>query len=56
MLDSHAKLAEKLAKLEAKYDGQFRVVFEALNELMAPPEPKRKLIGFSVKERRASYR
>ncbi len=56
MLDSHAKLAEKLAKLEAKYDGQFRVVFEALNELMAPPEPKRKPISFSVKERRASYR
>ena len=55
MLDSHAKLAEKLAELEAKYDGQFRVVFEALNELMAPPGPKRKPIGFSVKERRARY-
>ncbi len=55
MLDSHAKLAQKLAELEAKYDGQFRVVFEALNELMAPPEPKRKPIGFSVKERRARY-
>jgi hypothetical protein len=55
MLDSHAKLAEKLAELEAKYDGQFRVVFEALNELMAEPEPKRKPIGFSVKERRARY-
>ena len=45
----------KLAELEAKYDGQFRVVFEALNELMAEPEPKRKPIGFSVKERRARY-
>ena len=55
MLDSHAKLAQKLAELESKYDGQFRVVFEALNELMAPPEPKRKPIGFSVKERRARY-
>jgi hypothetical protein len=31
------------------------VVFEALNELMAEPEPKRKPIGFSVKERRARY-
>ena len=55
MFDSHAKLAQNLAELEAKYDGQFRVVFEALNELMAPPEPKRRPIGFSVKERRARY-
>ena len=55
MLDSHAKLAKKLAGLEAKYDEQFRVVFEVLNELMAAPEPKRKPIGFSVKERRARY-
>lgn len=55
MLDSHAKLAKKLAGLEAKYDEQFRVVFEVLNELMAAPTPKRKPIGFSVKERRARY-
>jgi len=55
MLDSHAKLAKKLAGMEAKYDEQFRVVFEVLNELMAAPEPKRKPIGFSVKERRARY-
>ena len=55
MLDSHAQLAQKLVELEAKYDGQFRVVFEALNELMATPEPTRKPIGFSVKERRARY-
>ena len=55
MLDSHAKLAQKLAELESKYDEQFRVVFEVLHELMATPEPKRKPIGFSVKERRARY-
>ena len=55
MLDSHAKLAKKLAGLEAKYDEQFRVVFEVLNELMAAPAPKRKPISFSVKERRARY-
>jgi hypothetical protein len=30
-------------------------VFEVLNELMAASEPKRKPIGFSVKERRARY-
>jgi hypothetical protein len=55
MLDSHVQLAQKLAELESKYDGQFRVVFEALNDLMAPPEPKRKPIGFSVQERRVRY-
>ncbi len=56
MLETHATLARKLAEIEKKYDDQFRVVFEVLDELMTPPEPKRKQIGFSVKERRAVYR
>ncbi len=56
MLESHETLARKLAEIEKKYDEQFRVVFEVLNELMTPPEPKRKQIGFSVKEARAVYR
>ena len=38
MLASHADLARKLAALETKYDAQFKVVFEAIHELMAPPE------------------
>jgi hypothetical protein len=46
ILATHADLARKLAALESKYDDQFRVVFEAIRELMAPPEPKRKRIGF----------
>ena len=46
---SHAKLAKKLAELEAKYDEQFTVVFEALKQLMTPPEPKRRHIGFQGK-------
>jgi hypothetical protein len=33
----HKELAEKLDALEAKYDSQFRVVFEAIRELMRPP-------------------
>jgi hypothetical protein len=56
MLESHVKLAQKLAELENRYDEQFRIVFEVLNELMMPPEPKRKQIGFSVKEPKAKYR
>jgi hypothetical protein len=49
MLASHAKLEKKLAELEEKYDGQFAMVFEALKQLMAPPEPKRRKIGFRGK-------
>ena len=48
MLETHVKLAHKLAELEEKYDKEFRVVFEVLNELMTPPEPKQKEIGFGV--------
>jgi len=47
MLASNVELARKLATLERKYDAQFRVVFEAIRELMTPPEPKKKRpIGF----------
>ena len=48
MLASNAQLARKLAALEKKYDTQFQVVFDAIRELMTPPEPKKKRpIGFA---------
>lgn len=48
MLASNAGLARKLVALEKKYDAQFRVVFDAIRELMTPPEPKKKRsIGFA---------
>jgi hypothetical protein len=46
MLASNVELARKLDALERKYDAQFKVVFEAIRQLMAPPEPKRRPIGF----------
>jgi hypothetical protein len=46
LLDSHADLAKKLTELERKYDGQFRVVFEAIRQLMAPRVKARAPIGF----------
>jgi hypothetical protein len=46
MLAAHADLARKHDDLERKYDRQFRIVFDAIRELMSPPEPKRKRIGF----------
>jgi hypothetical protein len=59
MLASNADLARKLEELEAKYDDQFKVVFDAIRELMAKPEPLKpkhgREIGFhsALKSRRA---
>ncbi|MGH7827439.1 MAG: ORF6N domain-containing protein [Candidatus Binatia bacterium] len=55
ILASNATLARKLEALEKKYDAQFKVVFDAIRQLMTPPEPKRRKIGFLVKERAAKY-
>jgi hypothetical protein len=46
MLQQNAELARKLAALERKYDGQFRMVFDAIRELMDPPAKTRRRIGF----------
>lgn len=56
MIASHKDLSRKLDALEKKYDENFKVVFEAIRALMAPPERPRKKIGFALKEPRASYR
>ena len=41
ILASNAELARKLEALEKKYDAQFKVVFDAIRQLMAPPQPPR---------------
>ncbi len=47
MLASNAGLARKLDALEQKYDAQFKVVFDAIRELMTPPPSRPKgHIGF----------
>lgn len=46
MLATHKDLARKLDALERKYDAQFKVVFDAIRQLMAPPPTKRRPIGF----------
>lgn len=46
ILASNAELASKLEELEKKYDRQFRVIFDAIRELMTPPASKKKEIGF----------
>ena len=52
MLASHETMARRLAALEKKYDRQFKVVFDAIRQLMLPPDPKRTPIGFDT-ERKA---
>ena len=56
LLASHDDLARKLAVLESKYDAQFKAVFDALRQLMAPPKRPRREIGFHVKEPTVIYR
>ena len=47
MLSSHKDLARKLETLERKYDAQFKIVFDAIRQLMAPSRPpNRGRIGF----------
>ena len=49
MLSSNAELARKLAAMEKKYDAQFKVVFDAIRQLMSPPTRPKREIGFHVK-------
>jgi hypothetical protein len=46
MLSSNAELARKLASLEKKYDVQFKAVFDAIRQLMAPRVKPKRRIGF----------
>jgi hypothetical protein len=52
MLATHEDLARKLDALERKYDRQFKAVFDAIRELMTPPDPKpQRRIGFGSEEK-----
>ncbi len=57
LLSSNTDLARRLDELEAKYDQQFKIVFDAIRQLMTPPDPPpRRKIGFGeVREQAASY-
>jgi len=58
LLSTHKELAQKLAELERRigaHDEQIQMVFEAIRQLMTPPEPNKRKIGFLVRERLARY-
>ncbi len=54
-LAGHADLARRLGEMEKRYDAQFKIVFDAIRQLMASPEKLRRSIGFRVEERRPPY-
>jgi len=55
MLSTHEDLRRKVEAMEKKYDRQFKVVFDAIKQLIdIESKPKRK-IGFEVKEPKARY-
>ena len=50
VLASNKELARRLDQLEASTDEKFTVVFDAIRQLMAPPEPpKKRGIGFMAR-------
>ncbi len=57
ILASNRELSKRLDELEKKYDAQFKIVFDAIRQLMAPSEsqPPKKRIGFVVEEAKVPY-
>ena len=45
-INANKELAARINELERKYDAQFKVVFDAIRELMKTPPPKSRPIGF----------
>lgn len=49
-LSVHKDILRKINDMESKYDGQFKLVFEALRKLMVSPAKPRRRIGFGGTE------
>jgi hypothetical protein len=49
LAESHADLAKKIHDLENRYEGRFKIVFEAIDQLLMPPTVKRRRIGFRAR-------
>jgi len=56
MLSTHEELKRKIEAMERKYDGQFRVVFEAIKQLIETKDKPQRKIGFEIKEPKAKYK
>ena len=59
ILSTHKELAQKLRELELKvesHDEKITVIFEAINQLLQPPEKPARKIGFDIQEPKVRYR
>jgi flagellar capping protein FliD len=58
IISKHKDLARRLDELERKYDAQFKIVFDALRQLVSQskPEPPKRRIGFLVEEPHVPYK
>ena len=56
MLATHAGLKKEIESMEKKYDENFKIVFEAIKQLLSEEDkPKKKKIGYTVKEKQKAY-
>ncbi len=55
IIASNRELAKRMGELEKKYDTQFKVVFDAIRQLITPPETKKRPIGFLIEEPHVPY-
>jgi hypothetical protein len=47
MISTNKEPSRRLDDLEMKYDSHFKLVFDAIRQLMSPPyPPKKRIIGF----------
>lgn len=55
MLFTHGELKQKIESMEKKYDQQFKIVFDAIKQLLETEETPKKKIGFRAKEKQKAY-
>jgi len=55
MISTHEELKKKIESMEKKYDENFKIVFEALKQLLDTDDKPKRRIGFTVKEKQKAY-
>jgi len=55
LLAAHKDIARKLEEMEKKYDQQFKIVFEAIRQLLEPPPASHRPFGFKIEEPKVLY-
>ena len=56
MVSTHKELKTKIELMERKYDKNFKVVFQAIKQMLETDEKPKKRIGFTVKEKQKAYK